>query len=117
MEHITETAITDQEAQIIADLDKLNKPERVLFVEILKVLAAGDNMESTFIHQPHDYKQILATMDCGYVIDAFPLMRYIQAKGEGWGELFTLSLAYRIGQADGKRQDRARRATRKKVLA
>ncbi len=104
-------AITEEDRQIAEDFSKLGSAEKVFFYEIIKGLAAGDNMEKTLIHQPHEYMAIMKNIDVGHLLDALPLMRYIKAKWHDGGEMsITLGMAYLTGIADGKRLDRARRA-------
>jgi hypothetical protein len=99
------------DTRIMEDFARLEGPERVFFYEIMKGLAGGTKPESMLIHQPNEYKKIMGSTNYGDVLNAAPLMRYIAAKYDSWGEAsITLAMAYRAGIADGKRLDRARRA-------
>ena len=110
-------AITEQDRQIMEDFAKLEDAEKVLMFEVMKVLAAGDSLDSMLIHQPHEYKKILDNTETGQLFDAVPLMKYVLAKYD-WGDMaVSMAFAYRVGIADGKRLARVRRSAGKKVPA
>ncbi len=116
MENRIAYSVADQE--ITSMFQALDDNAQVFLYEILKGLTNGLTMEMMLAREAKDYDAVMSMTTLEEYVSATPLATYIQHRWGTGGDIITpVVMAYRLGIADGKRLDRARRATRKKVSA